>query len=200
VAIFTAPINLFVDFIFKNILSAPTADEIKLQANDTAIQRTGRRASNAIRRASITASTAMNDVLSRRMAISKRNSVIAIPEKVRIAQELAIVTSDNVVSSFIANHKRFKSNRDVTVRSNSSTDATENSLRLTDLVYNNVDNMSSWDHNYTHQVFEELSKEITLQRRHLRPKEQVLYDAQFRIILASTDYVLFLIALFCKRY
>jgi hypothetical protein len=56
VAIFTAPINFVVDFLFVDILSSPTADETKMKAfvraNGNMGQRAARRASNIIRRAS----------------------------------------------------------------------------------------------------------------------------------------------------
>lgn len=53
VAIFTAPVNLLVDFLFCEVLSAPTADSLKIQTEDTALKRAGRRMSNAVRRASV---------------------------------------------------------------------------------------------------------------------------------------------------
>merc|ERR1719487_1597146 len=52
VAIFTAPVNLLVDFLFMEVLSAPDADSIKIQTEDTALKRAGRRMSSAVRRAS----------------------------------------------------------------------------------------------------------------------------------------------------
>ncbi len=48
---FTAPINLVVDFLFEDILLAPSADAAKLQ-NSSAILTAGRRMSNAGRRMS----------------------------------------------------------------------------------------------------------------------------------------------------
>ena len=62
VAIFTAPVNLLVDFLFCEVLSAPTADSLKIQTEDTTLKRAGRRMSNAVRRASITASKAAGSV------------------------------------------------------------------------------------------------------------------------------------------
>lgn len=59
VAVFTAPLNLVVDFLFDDILSAPTADSLKAQNEANAMLQAGRRMSNAVRRASLSAATAI---------------------------------------------------------------------------------------------------------------------------------------------
>lgn len=51
VALFTAPINLLVDFLFIEIISAPSADALKTQ-NQSAVRRVMKRVSNAGRRIS----------------------------------------------------------------------------------------------------------------------------------------------------
>ena len=63
VALFTAPINLIVDFIFIEILSAPTADSLKVQASrDAASRRVFRRLSNMTQRVSAVSVAAVNRV------------------------------------------------------------------------------------------------------------------------------------------
>ncbi len=47
VAVFTAPINLIVDYLFHGILLAPTADSLKIQKSDNSASLVARRMSNA---------------------------------------------------------------------------------------------------------------------------------------------------------
>ena len=76
VAIFTAPVNLLVDFLFCEVLSAPTADSLRIQTEETAMKRAGRRMSNAVRRASVSvAKTASSFVTSIKRGSRKMSSL-----------------------------------------------------------------------------------------------------------------------------
>lgn len=104
-AIFTAPVNLLVDFLFMEILSAPDADSIKIQAEETVLKRAGRRMSNAVRRASVTATKAVGRVASAVKRGSRRLSGIqptvtrVMPESTLAAH--AIVHSSNSVKDLM---------------------------------------------------------------------------------------------------
>lgn len=65
VAIFTAPFNLLVDYLFCDILSAPTADAVKVAAEESVLRKAGRRMSNAVRRASVSAAKTASAIKSR---------------------------------------------------------------------------------------------------------------------------------------
>lgn len=105
VAIFTAPVNLLVDFLFMEVLSAPDADSIKIQTEDTALKRAGRRMSNAVRRASVTATKAVGRVTSAVKRGSRRLTSIqpavtrVMPDSTMAAH--AIVHSSNSVKDLM---------------------------------------------------------------------------------------------------
>jgi hypothetical protein len=103
VAMFTAPVNIVIDFLFNEILSAPTADDEKLQAQ--ALQQGGRarqamrRASNAVRRASAASLQAVSKVKSRTFSAFSIQSTLSIPKHTAAAQAEAAVLSDEFTRS-----------------------------------------------------------------------------------------------------
>lgn len=62
VAVFTSPMNSFVDFLFIDMLSAPTADEDRLNAQDSFANRAQQSVANAVRRVSIAGQRIMANV------------------------------------------------------------------------------------------------------------------------------------------
>jgi hypothetical protein len=127
VAIFTAPVNTLVDFLFIDVLSAPTADLLKVQAEDTAIKKAFRRASNAavtaghnVRKASV---ATLNALRHRVVPLTQKSSKSAgffsvdiqktriVPESTANAYVLASASSVEIVrraSNAIADASRKK--------------------------------------------------------------------------------------------
>ena len=85
VALFTSPMNSIVDFIFIDILSAPTADESKVEPTMAKI---GRRVSTAVRRAS-TAVRRASQAIVKAIEPKKRSSRLSV-RKTRILPDSAI--------------------------------------------------------------------------------------------------------------
>lgn len=98
VATFTAPVNIIIDFLFNEILSAPTADDEKKVA--LALQEGGRarqalrRASNAVRRASAASLQAVTKVKSRAFSTFAIQSTRSIPKDTVAAQAEAAMLSE----------------------------------------------------------------------------------------------------------
>ena len=109
IAVFTAPINLLVDFCFIEILSAPSPDTVKAATADTAMRRTMRRVSNVGRRMSaVAASTAASITRAGRSTIlgaPKLNvdTTRLVPDAAAEAQMLAAHSVGNLLEDARSN-------------------------------------------------------------------------------------------------
>jgi hypothetical protein len=106
VAMFTSPVNLIVDFLFHDILSAPTADSIKLQKQDTAMKRVARRVStmgtdvaNAGRRVGRRISQASVEAMAALAKDGRGRQTLNIPETTMEAHINASVTTGHLVEA-----------------------------------------------------------------------------------------------------
>lgn len=177
VAVFTAPVNLVVDFLFNEVLAAPTADSLKLQAQDNAMKRAGRRMSNAVRRASTQATAALssamqavgdggNKYMRKNMRITTTRM---IPGETQTAQSLAIASTSSVVDSFKQSRESFKSHRETLVGRNkvAGNDNASIALALTNTNDPSIRSVA---------LFSEFEKELYAQREVLRVAERPVFD------------------------
>ncbi len=180
---------MFVDFIFSNFLSAPTADEVKLQSQDTLSRRVGRRASNTIRRASVSAGKAVSKILtlSKQSTKIEQRAVMVIPEKTRIAQGLATVAVESVSKSFKDSQSRYETSREIIITSNARGHITKsNSLRPVDSTRdpNRIPHVASLN-DKNESLVSELCVEVNLQRRQLRVTEQEEFDRLWGYVVVT---------------
>ena len=191
-AIFTSPVNWVVDFVFNDVLSAPTADSIKIRQQDTAMRRAGRRMSNAVRRASVNAAAAATAAVDAAAAFrSGKNkdlvmSTRLIPDSTLTAQSLAAASAANLASVFKSYQESFELNRQLNLQKGASAAVTHRADALGRVQFVDVDTL-----------FEDLSREIISQRRQLRRSEQESFDAQWgsvSFILLSLLVLIFVCA------
>jgi hypothetical protein len=130
VALFTAPLNIFVDFIFDEIICAPTAEILKEKAELNSVRTAGRRMSNAVRRASITATKALSSVIATaskskpksRLTILKDVRVTrVVPEETMRAQARATMVSASFMTQFQDANNRYESSKNLVAQSASQT-------------------------------------------------------------------------------
>jgi hypothetical protein len=93
VAILTAPVNFLVDFLFVDILSAQTEDEVKAKANQRKLISQFANAANVVRRASLASSVKVNEM---RKSIVGRE-IVKIPEITSSAQILAVQSTNAIL-------------------------------------------------------------------------------------------------------
>jgi hypothetical protein len=169
VAVFTAPVNLMVDFLFDDVLSAPTTSSIKAQNQNTAFQRAGRRMSNAVRRASVSVAGAVSSI--RRSSVAAGVALVSIargghrksvalvrtrviPAETLSAQSLALACGTNLISRLKEDNANFDAELGVSLR------------RVA---------MSP------EQRYSELVRDIDSQRLTLRPSEIEAYDGSWGV-------------------
>lgn len=200
VAVATAPINLVVDFIFDDILSAPTADSAKLNAEPNALQRAGkqlnaaRRASvNAVRRASVSLQAA---IPARRESKKMINTAATrmIPESTISAQSLANASVTEALGIFKESHQKYEDERKSILGHTTSKSMINTSRRTRQtrgagapaiearnpVAINAMALPGTTMFGYSVDAqFAELSKEIIAQRRRLKPSEQEDFDIRW---------------------
>jgi len=87
VAVVTAPVNLLVDFLFIEILSAPGADAVKIQSRESVMVRAAQRASAVGRRVSAISAEAMNKLRKNVLMKSKSSLDFNSIQKTRVVPE-----------------------------------------------------------------------------------------------------------------
>lgn len=96
ISMVTAIVNYPIDTMFE-LLSAPTADTVKVKNADTALKRIGRRMSNAARRVSVAASEAVQAAIANTDRFRKQSligySVRSIPDTTQEAYDLAVASA-----------------------------------------------------------------------------------------------------------
>lgn len=191
VAVCTAPINLVVDFLFDDVLSAPTADAVKLNEEDSALAGVGRHVDAAkvvLRRASVSVGNAVRmasaAVLPRNVAEPKRITVaIVVPRATTSAQSLAVSSTSHAFESFQAAQDKYETNRSTFLSDKLATRSLVNNRRR----YNSGDNPRVSQSPRAFPVlgndidtrFVQLSTEIIAQRRLLKPSAQELFDVRW---------------------
>ena len=113
-AVATAIFNSPIDALF-NLLSAPTADAVKVKAADTLMKRTGRRMSNAAAAAARRVSVAASDALAVAKTLAGRNQkhqlvagapTRSIPETTKSAKKLATASISVIADRATQNYKK----------------------------------------------------------------------------------------------
>ncbi len=178
VAVMTAPINLIVDVIFHNVLEAPSGDAVKIKTQDSAAFRAGNRVSKAVRRASVNVAAAVNDVVLKMKVNRPSNELMLIPERTLIAQSLASVATESIMSVFKGIHNNHKA-RATAMELN--TTASPRSVRREAVGVIDAGRipvaMTAFDE--IAPMFRDLSSEICLQRRKLKALDQEIFDIQW---------------------
>jgi hypothetical protein len=160
VAVLTAPVNLVVDFLFHDILSAPTADTLKTASAGDAMRRAGRRMSNAVRRASLTVSNQLSALgpKKKKPALFRAVSTREISESTKEAHGLAVMSAANIIKELNARFEEEHASHAVTAVVS----------RKTGHIQANSED-----------AFSKLRNEIMLQRRNLRPSQWPHFDRQW---------------------
>jgi hypothetical protein len=186
VAIFTAPINLLIDYLFVDILSAPSADDAKMQRqNDLKESRLGRivkKAGDTVRRASAVTADAVK-VARRRFGVMGAHESVQIPETTKEAHELARDSSQQIIQERRDILEREKSSRNLN-RSQSlvrrhhkqKNRATQYHVSQGQLKRTRADSVDSEE---LTELFCEFVVDLNDQRRLLKPSIRERYDAQW---------------------
>jgi hypothetical protein len=182
VAILTAPINLLIDYLFVDILSAPSIDDAKMQQqNELKESRLGRivkKAGDTVRRASAVTVDAVK-VARRRFGANGAHESIQIPETTKEAHELARDSSQQIIQE----------RRDILERERSS-----RSMNRSESLVRRHHNARGHDHvsqdqskrtlddagdSELTQLFGEFVVDLNDQRQLLKPSIRERYDAQW---------------------
>ena len=178
VAIFTAPLNLAVDFAFDEVLLAPTADTLKVHEQGSALHRAGRRMSQAVRGASVKVVGALSELGSekKQRSISLYNkfhkisieSTRNIPPAAEVVQQLAIACTSNISQMVRENNeKRERMRRETTKTSNRKETTIDLVITDTHMPTN------------PERIYSQLVKELVSQRKQLLPSERDIFDQQW---------------------
>jgi len=201
VAVLTAPVNMIVDFLCIDILSAPTADQLKVDAQESIVKQTGRRMSAVARRASNVTIDAVNK-LATKIDGKKRNSLVMqkhlmIPDATQTAHVLATSSVKDLLDDVKTHNQQFISTRGLQRSQSLHVEKVRNERRITinnastigDIV--NQDGVLTSNTNAivesrgltarVESAFMELTVDIKDQRRKLRPFEQEDFDAKWGV-------------------
>ena len=188
VAILTAPINLLIDYLFVDILSAPSVDDAKMQReNDLKESRIGRivkKAGDTVRRASAVTADAVK-VARRRFGVMGAHESVQIPETTKEAHELARDSSQHIIQERRDMLERERSSRSMN-RSQSlvrrhqkqRNRATQYHISQGQLKRAGDDNNSA-DLEALTELFCEFVVDLNDQRRLLKPSMRERYDTQW---------------------
>jgi hypothetical protein len=189
VAIFTAPINLFIDYLFVDILSAPSVDETKRQREQdtkpSQLSRIVKKAGESVRRASAVTADAVKVAKRKfRMGSShKPHEAMQIPESTLEAHELARESSVRIIEErrdILEKEKSFrKDNRSqvlVQRHHNNKKRATKYKMSEEQLKRAKDDTGEAAELN---ELFCEFVVDLNEQRRALKPSVRERYDSQW---------------------
>lgn len=117
VAILTAPINLLIDYLFVDILSAPSVDDAKMQREnglrESHFGRVVKKAGDTLRRASAVTADAVK-VARRRFGMTIAHESVQIPETTIEAHELARDSAQQIIQEHRDIIDKEKSSRSMT--------------------------------------------------------------------------------------
>ncbi len=189
VAIFTAPINLLIDYLFVDILSAPTEDSLKSKPKVTLqpnrLQKIVKKAGETGRRASAMTMDAIK--IARKQVLLGSHQSMQIPELTLEAHVQAKLSSHELVQDHKAKLERKSSSREVN-RSQILVERQQRSLSRQNHPHKNHDekkNSSSSHSRRTAEVdditrlFSEFVVDLSEQRRVLKPSSRDNYDSQW---------------------
>lgn len=186
VAIFTAPINLLIDYLFVDILSAPSADDAKLQrqndlVNSSRLGRMVKKAGDTVRRASAVTADAVK-VARRRFGIKAAHESMQIPESTKEAHELARDSSQHIIQQRREVLEQEQSSRNVNrsqelVLRNKKKRATKYHMSEGGQLKRTRDDSDEVEE--LNQLFCEFVVDLNEQRRLLKPSVRERYDSQW---------------------
>lgn len=180
VAIFTAPVNLLVDFLFHDLLFAPTADSIKVAAEESTLSKVGRRVSTNIRRASaVGVEIASNVAKKARSTFLKSGSeklkletTLVVPDSAAEAHMLAYTSGIELINEVksanesVINRRKTERSQSLLAKANRTTvQVNKRNLIIPNRPKTSVDDL-----------FNELVFDIVEQRRLLLKSEQEDFD------------------------
>ena len=172
VALFTAPLNFFVDFIFDEIICAPTAEVLKEKAELNSVRKAGRRMSNAVRRASITATNALSSAIATAAKSKSRLTMFKdvkvtrlVPEETMRAQARATMVSASFMTQLQEANHRYESSKDLAA-DQSTVQARPASTTAVPFVTNA-------------EQLVQLKRDLIVQRRLLFQNERVKFDNEW---------------------
>jgi hypothetical protein len=183
VAIFTAPINLFIDYLFVDVLSAPTVDDAKMQkehgTKQSQLGRMVKKAGESVRRASAVTADAVK-VARRRFGMGTHEAM-QIPESTMEAHELARESSQHIIQErrdILEREKSFRhDNRSqVLLQRHQHKRATKYHLSEGQLKRTRDDSREGEELN---ELFSEFVVDLNEQRRVLKPSTRERYDSQW---------------------
>jgi hypothetical protein len=174
VAVMTAPINLIVDVIFHRILEAPSGDAVKIKTQDSAAFRAGNRVSKAVRRASVNVAAAVNDVVLKLKPHKQMTALMLIPERTLLAQSLASVATESIMSVF--NEVQMKSLMNMKTRHDANIKIMENKANRVQSIRIPVI-LTAFDE--IAPLFKDLTNDLNMQRRKLKAIDQEIFDIQW---------------------
>lgn len=161
VALFTSPANSVVDFIFIDVLSAPTADKHKVAAA-SALGSMQRRISSAARRVSAVSERMINRIRPARQTMFRTTRIV--PDYAVEAYSQARASTRHVLTNAQTQCEQYESRR----RSQRATQT-----RLTNAPHlNNID-----------VVMQELTADIAAQRNQIKNAELMLFDMRWGLEL-----------------
>jgi hypothetical protein len=176
VAILTAPVNLLVDYLFVEILSAPTVDSIKNQIQNqneivenhksSNLTKLMKNAGEKVRRTS-TATVDAIKVARRRYLSQGNQESLQIPESTIIAQNHAMISSHDLVQEQMMKLERESSSREVN-RSQVKVDQ-----------YQRKNKYKEGEDVLLTQLLSEFVVDLSEQRRVLKPSVRDRYDLQW---------------------
>jgi hypothetical protein len=182
VGILTAPINLIVDFLFVDILSAPSVDDAKLQRennlNQSPLGRMMKKAGDTVRRASAVTASVVK-VARRNFGVHKSQHSMQIPESTIEAHQLALASSQQIVEEHRSILDKEQSSRKesrsqvLLARQKRGTQyhLSEGKLKRT--------NDQSGEDEELNELFGEFVVDLNEQRRLLKPAARERYDSQW---------------------
>lgn len=198
VGIFTTPVILIVDFLCVDILSAPTADSLKVRAEVNPLAQFGRRVSNVARRVSVASINAAKNVshlvavtATRRTLVPVIQTTLEVPAdtyeayaqaKIRVRNLLDDVKQEN--QAFVNSRKttRFGSLNIEKSRMRRLQGLSQQAVLGADLVGKDTKNKTRKQRSkqsatvVATSLFVELTVDMNDQRRRLRPLEQEDFD------------------------
>jgi hypothetical protein len=185
VAILTAPINLVIDFLFVDVLSAPSVDDLKMrkqnEMNQSRLSKIASKVGGTVRRASVGAI----QVARKRLGVNRTNtrtgSSMQIPESTMEAHELAVVSSKDLIEERKGILEREQSSR----HDNRSQVLLERHQKKKTTKAHRSDNQkgvrdsSRGELDELDQQFYEFVTDMNEQRRLLKPAMRERYDSQW---------------------
>ena len=201
-AVITAPLNFVIDFLFWSVISAPTADSLKMQAEDSLFSRTarnaGRRMSN-VGSAVATAGRRMSNAIVTAAPLQRKSSFSlnikksrGIPDSAVEAQMLATASFSDMIDEVKSSNKSRQSIRHqgrqtflTQIRSEveGPAGASQRKIdyeRLNKAVLNSTDPTVD-------ELFDEMIVDMMEQRANLLPEEAAAFDREWGLVDGHLD-------------